>query len=165
VGRASTEPGFLPFDLEGAREQADPTGLLGAETLQRLHRSPLERAAQQLASHVRAGGIILLVRVFQNDEEQAVCQILLRHGGVQTHEFRMIASGPYPASGQPRMLGTHVWLTVIDRRLPERGSASPSRIIRALGAMRSAMCAERRRSDVVHRTRTLVLKSTSHRST
>ena len=117
-----------------ARDQADPTGLLGAQALQRLHGSPLQRSARQLASHVRAGGIILLVRVFQNDEEQAVCRTLLRHaaGGVQTHEFPVTGGDPYPASGQPSTLGTHVWLTVTNRQLHERGdSASRRRIIPA----------------------------------
>ena len=60
----------------------------GTEALHGFHRWALQRHAQQLDTHLRAGGAIVLVRLLEDEEEQTVCRTLLRHasGGVQTHE-------------------------------------------------------------------------------
>lgn len=76
------------FDLARTGTEPDPIGLCGAEPLQGFHRWALQRHAQQLDTHLRGGGAILLVRLLTDREEQTVCRTLLRHavGGVQTHE-------------------------------------------------------------------------------
>jgi hypothetical protein len=80
--------GACPWQFDLVRTGPDPIGLCGAEPLQGFHRWALQRHAQQLDTHLRDGGAILLVRLLTDREEQTVCRTLLRHavGGVQTHE-------------------------------------------------------------------------------
>ena len=82
------------FELIGDREagqtaiDASASEACGTEALHGFHRWALQRHAQQLDTHLRAGGAIVLVRLLVDEEEQTVCRTLLRHasGGVQTHE-------------------------------------------------------------------------------
>lgn len=91
VFRPSTE-GTSPwqFELVGLDDGSEPAVNPGAEALQDFHRWALQRHAQRLDKHLRAGGAMLLVHLIGDEEEQSVCRVLLRHsaGGVQTHDLR-----------------------------------------------------------------------------
>jgi hypothetical protein len=87
------------FELIADGDATDPTGDVdptGAEALHGFHRWALQRHAQQLDKHLRAGGAIILARLLGAPEEQAVCLTLLRHaaGGVQTHEVPISQARP-----------------------------------------------------------------------
>lgn len=66
--------------------------------------SGLERQAHNIKQHLAAGGGIIIVRVDDAGEQQAVCSMLLHYAsrGVQTHQLRF-ADGGQQAGGKKRL--------------------------------------------------------------
>lgn len=87
--------GPCPWDFAPApQERAHPTGTK-RDVMPNFHVWALERHAQQLDRHLRAGGGIAVVQVKNDAEERAAYATLLRYAtaGVQTHEVRSEQGG------------------------------------------------------------------------
>lgn len=86
----SESSGPCPWDFAPApQERAHPAGTKH-DVMPNFHIWALERHAQQLDRHLRAGGGIAVVQVKTDAEERAAYATLLRYAtaGVQTHEVR-----------------------------------------------------------------------------
>lgn len=91
----SEASGPCPWDFAPApQENARPAGTK-RDVMPNFHIWALERHAQQLDRHLRAGGGIAVVQVKTSAEERAAYATLLRYAtaGVQTHEVRSSQGG------------------------------------------------------------------------
>lgn len=98
--RIDTAPDVDPADcIQEILQEAVPlprSGLLAGipappASLAAFAMSGLERQAHNLKQHLTAGGGIVIVRVDDASEQQAVCSMLLHYAsrGVQTHQLRI----------------------------------------------------------------------------
>lgn len=88
----SEASGPCPWDMAPVSPKPTHPPRTKRDVMPNFHIWALERHAQQLDRHLRAGGGIAVVQVKTDAEERVAYAILLRHAtaGVQTHEVRNI---------------------------------------------------------------------------
>ncbi len=91
----SEASGPCPWDMAPVSQPRMQPTRTKRDVMPNFHIWALERHAQQLDRHLRAGGGIAVVRVKTDAEERVAYAILLRHAtaGVQTHEVRSSQNG------------------------------------------------------------------------
>lgn len=98
VSRPTTGPYPWLYELMGERGEMAGTAIARDQALAMdFHHWALARHADQVHDHLRADGGVLVVRVPNDQEQQAVCELLLRESasGVQTHDLRRPPQGAH----------------------------------------------------------------------
>ena len=98
VSRPTTGPYPWLYELMSERGETAGTAIARDQALAMdFHHWALARHADQLHDHLRADGGVLVVRVPNDREQQAVCELLLRESasGVQTHDLRRPEPGTH----------------------------------------------------------------------